>query len=340
MFVVIFSGSVSFSWMHMYVLSCFEDNLSLFHLDSGLMLYLYSSTFCLVLQKNSGRKMLAIILFEQLMQKWRRCWNLLKASVLMKSTVLYTVPGSSSLFGVAVLKKFGVKLHEIRTLTWRISIFDPLSQFVFTQEKDVNVLRFCFGGSENIWSVISFLTLCSALRDQGRGTGRNGRGLVRRESWKSPQTVAGSACRSRSARPQSSSASRCLASCCRRRTPTCQARPCCPCCCLARPCLVARTDLRQGSLPPCQEAPGSKCSSRRVIKTKLKLKKKKFSWNVATNSQPWVFEGFQGRCRRQEPHWQVSDCAVGEGNQLRSCKHLVEEDPSFCKKIKLPVYEG
>ena len=147
MFVVIFSGSVSFSWMHMYVLSCFEDNLSLFHLDSGLMLYLYSSTFCLVLQKNSGRKMLAIIFFEQLMQKWKRSWNLLKASVLMKSTVLYTVPGSSSLFGVAVLKKIGVKLHEIRTLTWRISIFDPLSQFVFTQEKDVNV-EYLFWG---IW---------------------------------------------------------------------------------------------------------------------------------------------------------------------------------------------
>ena len=124
------------------------------------------------------------------------------------------------------------------------------------------MLRIYFRGCENICSVISFLTLCSALRDQGRGTGRNGRGPVRRESWKSPQTVAGSACRSRSARPQSSSASRCLASCCRRQTLTCQATPCCPCCCLARPCLVARTDLRQGSRPPCQEAPGSKCSSR------------------------------------------------------------------------------
>ena len=42
--------------MHMYVLSCFEDNLSLFHLDSGLMLYLYSSTFCLVLQKKQWTK--------------------------------------------------------------------------------------------------------------------------------------------------------------------------------------------------------------------------------------------------------------------------------------------
>ena len=139
MFVVIFSGSVSFSWMHMYVLSCFKDNLSLDHLDSGLMLYLYSSTFCLVLQKNSGRKMLAIILFEHLMQKWKRSWNLLKASVLMKSTVLYTVPGSSSLFGVAVLQRFGVKSHERQTFTWGISIVYSLSQFVFTQEKDLNV---------------------------------------------------------------------------------------------------------------------------------------------------------------------------------------------------------
>ena len=90
-------------------------------------------------KKNSGRKIVAIILFEQLMQKWKRSWNLLKASVLMKSTVLYTVPGSSSLFGVAVLQRFGVKSHERQTFTWGISIVYSLSQFVFTQEKDLNV---------------------------------------------------------------------------------------------------------------------------------------------------------------------------------------------------------
>ena len=81
--------------MHMFVclvlleyLLCvlLAGNNLFFHFDSGLMLYLYSSTFCLVR---------------------------LKASVLMKSTVLYTVPGSSSLFGVAVLKKsFGQYLVQ------------------------------------------------------------------------------------------------------------------------------------------------------------------------------------------------------------------------------------
>ena len=63
--------------LNAYVCLVLLGLISSFHFDSGLMLYLYSSTFCLVL---------------------------LKASVLMKSTVLYTVPGSSSRFGMAVLK--------------------------------------------------------------------------------------------------------------------------------------------------------------------------------------------------------------------------------------------